>query len=140
MTDFMVDILIMVIKIGVVLTLVALSVPLMILMERKIIGFMQARIGPKRVGPSGVLQTIADGLKLLLKEDIIPDRADRTVFRIAPVIMLMPAMVAFAVVPFSGTPLEIFGHMVNPWISDVNIGILFILAISSLGGFGIVLG
>ncbi len=128
------------VKIGVVLTLVALAVPLMILMERKIIGFMQARIGPKRVGPSGVLQTIADGLKLLLKEDIIPDKADKTVFRLAPLIILIPAFVAFAVIPFSGTSVTILGQEITPWITDVNIGLLFVISISSVGVFGIVLG
>lgn len=139
-TDLAVNILIMVVKIGVVLTLVALSVPLMILMERKMIGFMQSRIGPKRVGPSGALQTIADGLKLLLKEDIVPDRADPVVFRLAPIIVLMPALAAFSVIPFAGTSLTIFGRTITPWIADVNIGILFILSISSVGVFGIVLG
>ena len=140
LTDITVNILIMLVKIGVVVTLIALSVPLLILMERKIIGFMQARIGPKRVGPSGALQTIADGIKLLLKEDIIPDRADRAVFRLAPLIVLVPALAAFSVIPFSGTSLEFFGHEVTPWITDINIGILFILSISSVGVFGIVLG
>ena len=139
-TEFLANIIMITVKIGVVLTLVALAVPLMILMERKIIGFMQARIGPKRVGPSGVLQTIADGLKLLLKEDIIPDKADKAVFRLAPMLILVPAFVAFAVIPFSGTPVELFGQEVTPWITDVNIGLLFILSISSIGVFGIVLG
>jgi NADH-quinone oxidoreductase subunit H len=138
--DFIVNLVIIVLKVGVVLTLVAVSVPLNVLLERKIIGFMQARIGPKRVGPSGSLQTIADGVKLLLKEDIIPDRADKAVFRLAPVMALIPAFVAFAVIPFSGTPVEIFGHRVTPWITDVNIGILFIVSITSVGVYGIVLG
>ena len=140
LSDIFINVLIIVVKIGIVLTVVALSVPLLILMERKIIGFMQARIGPKRVGPSGALQTIADGLKLLLKEDIIPDRADRAVFRLAPIIVLVPALAAFSVIPFSGTPLEVFGQEITPWITDLNIGVLFILSISSVGVFGVVLG
>jgi NADH-quinone oxidoreductase subunit H len=134
------NLIVIIVKIGVVLTFVALSVPLMILLERKIIGFMQSRVGPTRVGPSGILQTIADGLKLLLKEDIIPDRADRAVFRLAPVIMLIPAFVAFAVIPFGGESVTVFGQTVTPWISDVNIGVLFIISITSLGVFGVVLG
>ena len=129
-----------VVQIVVVMGLVILAVPIMVLMERKVIGFMQSRIGPKRVGPSGALQTIADGVKLLLKEDIIPDRADKMVFRIAPIIVLMPALAAFAVVPFSGTSLNLFGLEIKPWVTDINIGVLFILAITSVGIFGVVLG
>ena len=122
-----------VVQIVVVMGLVILAVPILVLMERKVIGFMQSRIGPKRVGPSGALQTIADGIKLLLKEDIIPDRADKMVFRIAPIIVLMPALAAFAVVPLSGTSLNLFGLEIKPWVTDINIGVLFILAITSVG-------
>ena len=111
----------------------------LVLLERKVIAFMQVRLGPRRVGPHGLLQPVADILKLLLKEDIVPTRADRIVFYLAPVILLLPAMAAFAVIPFSGTPFQIGGVEIRPWITDVNIGVLYLLAISSLGVYGIVM-
>jgi len=99
-------------------------------MERKVLAFIQARLGPMRVGPWGLLQPVADGIKLLLKEDIIPAGADKWVFLLAPVISVVAAFTVFAVIPFAG----------NFFITDVNIGILFILAVSSLGIYGIILG
>lgn len=105
----------------------------LVLMERKVLAFMQARLGPMRVGPWGLLQPIADGLKLLLKEDIVPAGADKYIFLIAPAISVAAAFTAFAVVPFGP---EDKGFV----ISDINIGLLFILAVSSLGIYGIILG
>jgi NADH-quinone oxidoreductase subunit H len=133
-----------VIQIGVVVSLVMLSVAYLTLLERKVIAFMQVRLGPRRVGPHGILQPIADALKLLIKEDIVPEKADRLVYWLAPCIALVPALIAFAVIPFSGEPLTFtfLGQpfTITPWITDVNIGLLYLLAISSLGVFGIVLG
>jgi NADH-quinone oxidoreductase subunit H len=105
----------------------------LVLMERKVLAFMQARLGPMRVGPWGLLQPIADGLKLLLKEDLVPAGADRPLFLLAPVISLVAAFTVFAVVPFGP---QSQGFV----ISDTNIGLLFILAVSSLGIYGIILG
>jgi NADH-quinone oxidoreductase subunit H len=105
----------------------------LVLMERKVLAFMQARLGPMRVGPWGLLQPIADGLKLLLKEDIVPAGADKFVFLISPAISVAAAFTAFAVIPFGP---QDKGFV----ISDINIGLLFVLAVSSLGIYGIILG
>ncbi|MFQ5662325.1 MAG: NADH-quinone oxidoreductase subunit H [Terriglobia bacterium] len=98
--------------------------------ERKILADLQVRVGPMRVGPHGLLQPIADGLKLLLKEDIIPQGADKTIFWLAPVISVVAAFTAFSLIPFAS----------NFMVTDVNVGLLFVLGISSLGIFGIILG
>jgi len=100
-----------------------------VLMERKIMADMQARLGPMRVGPHGLLQPLADAVKLLIKEDIIPEEADKVVFLLAPLISVTAAMTAYAAIPF-GPGFQ---------IAEMNIGILFILAVSSMGIFGIVL-
>jgi len=118
------------IKILVVFLVLSIVIMYIVYVERKVLAFMQARLGPMRVGPWGALQAIADPLKLMLKEDIIPSQADKTVFMIAPVIGVMAALSVFAVIPFAG----------NFYIADVNIGILLILAVSSLGIYGIILG
>jgi NADH-quinone oxidoreductase subunit H len=127
-------------KIAVVLGVVSLVVAYMTLAERKVLGFIQARLAPRRVGPHGILQPIADGLKLLIKEDITPDRADRLAFLLAPVVTIIPAFSAFAVIPFAGHALGAMGYEVQPWITDVNIGVLYVLSITSLGIYGIILG
>jgi NADH-quinone oxidoreductase subunit H len=118
------------IKIVIVLLVVAGVVAYLVYMERKVLAFMQARLGPMRVGPWGLLQPIADAIKLLLKEDLVPAGSDKALFLLAPAISVAAAFTVFSVIPFAG----------NFFISDINIGILFILAISSLGIYGIVLG
>jgi NADH-quinone oxidoreductase subunit H len=102
--------------------------------ERKIVAWMQTRIGPNRTGPGGVLQSFADALKLLTKEDIVPSSADRILFVVAPILMLVPAFLAVSVVPFGTT----FGSQ-PAQITDLNVGLLFILAMGSLQVYGIVL-
>ncbi len=107
--------------------------------ERKVMAAMQDRMGPTRTGPKGLLQPMADGIKLLGKEDLIPAHADKLVFFFAPLVTFVTAIVAVAVIPFGGT-VEIFGRDVNLFITDLNVGALFILAIGSAGVYGIILG
>ncbi|HEV8334989.1 MAG TPA: NADH-quinone oxidoreductase subunit NuoH [Candidatus Polarisedimenticolia bacterium] len=128
-------------QILVVLGVVSLVVTYLTLLERKILGFMQLRLAPRRVGPHGILQPIADAVKLLIKEDIVPDKADRLLFTLAPILTIIPAFTALAVIPFSGGgTIDLFGYSIHPWIADVNVGVVFLLAISSLGVYGIMLG
>ena len=146
-------------QISMVMGVVLLTVAVLTLLERKVLAWMQDRMGPMEVGPYGILQPIADGLKLFFKEDIIPSGANKFLFSIAPIIVFMTALVGFVVIPF-GPNIEIDlppSWVVNglhdaigvsvpivtvtPFIiSDINIGILLILAFTSLGAYGIILG
>jgi NADH-quinone oxidoreductase subunit H len=125
-------------KIVVLLNAVLVAVTYMTLLERKVIAWVQVRLGPMRVGPQGVLQPIADAVKLILKEDITPVKADRWVFTLAPILSMVPALIAFAVIPF-GSDLTIFGYRVSLYIADINVGMLYIVAITSIGVYGIIL-
>src|ERR671914_1009491 len=107
--------------------------------ERKVLAAMQDRVGPNRTGPKGLLQPIADGIKLLGKEDLIPAHADKVVFYFAPLIVFIVAITRVAVIPFGNT-ITVFGHPVNLWVTDLNVGALFLLAFGSLGVYGIILG
>ena len=127
------------IKIVVVVHILLIGVMAMILAERKVSGWIQDRHGPNRVGPWGILQPIADGVKFMLKEDLIPDHVDKPIYLLAPAIILVPALVTCGVVPF-GSSITISGYEIPLQIADVNIGVLYILAITSLGVYGVVLG
>jgi NADH-quinone oxidoreductase subunit H len=114
------------------------AVLFMVWFERKVIADMQNRIGPNRAGPWGLLQTLADGIKLFFKEDLLPERADRGVFKLAPYLSAVPAFLAFAVVPIGGT-VTIAGHRTHLQLADPPIGILFLLAMSSIAVYGVML-
>ena len=123
-------------KIIILLNAVLVAVTYMVLLERKVIAWVQSRLGPMRVGPYGALQPIADAVKLLTKEDITPARADRWVFTLAPIIVMVPALIVFAVIPF-GPEVDLFGRSVPLYITDVNVGQLSIVSVASLGVYGI---
>ncbi|MFD5176480.1 NADH-quinone oxidoreductase subunit NuoH [Nocardia sp. NPDC058379] len=106
--------------------------------ERKVVAWMQMRVGPNRIGPGGMFQSIADGVKMALKEDIIPAIVDKPIFVLAPIISVIPAFMAFAVIPF-GPEVSIFGQQTALQLTDMPVGVLYILAITSIGVYGIVL-
>jgi NADH-quinone oxidoreductase subunit H len=127
-----------VVKIVIVFNILLLVVAYMTYMERKLMGRIQVRLGPMRVGFHGLLQPIADGIKLMFKEDVIPREANRWVFVAAPMMTLIPAIASFAIIPF-GDSVTVLGVSVDLVIADVNIGILYFFALSSLGVLGFVM-
>lgn len=133
-----IDLLIIVGKVVAAFVLWLLSTALLIWGERRLVSKMQVRVGPNRLGPFGLLQTIADGAKLFFKEDISPNNIDRWVYLAAPIISATIALVTFAVIPFGGT-FEVSGREVTLQVWDPNIGILWVLATGSIGVYGIVL-
>jgi len=110
----------------------------MVLLERKVIAWAQSRLGPMRVGPYGILQPVADAVKLMIKEDITPTRADKWVFTAAPIIAMVPALIVYAVIPF-GPEVSLFGRQVTLYITDINVGLLYVVSVASVGVYGIIL-
>ncbi|MEJ5312890.1 MULTISPECIES: NADH-quinone oxidoreductase subunit NuoH [Anaerolinea] len=108
------------------------------LFERRMIAKFQARIGPNRAGPWGLLQPVADGLKLIFKEELIPAHADKVMFVLAPVITVIPSLIVTAVVPWGGV-VDLFGRKVPLYLADVNVGLLYIMAVTSISVYGITL-
>jgi len=126
------------IKVFVVFNLIMVGVALLTLLERRVCAWMQDRLGPNRVGPQGILQPAADGLKNFLKEETSPAMADKTLFTLAPIVSFVPALLTFGVIPFAA-PLPTRWGVVPMVVADLPVGFLYILAISSLGVYGIVL-
>jgi NADH-quinone oxidoreductase subunit H len=132
------DWILLIARVVIVFFVLLIAVMLYVWFERKVIADFQTRKGPMRAGPRGVLITLADGIKLFFKEGITPTNADRAVYIVAPVIAMLPAFLAFAVIPF-GTHTTLFGRVVPFQIADLNVGVLWVLAMTSLGIYAIVL-
>src|SRR5438045_5767187 len=125
-------------KVVIVLNGTLVAVTCMVLLEREVIAWAQSRLGPMRVGPYGILQPVADAVKLMIKEDITPVRADKWVFTAAPIISMVPALIVYAVIPF-GPKITLFGRQVSLYITDINVGLLYIVSVASVGVYGIIL-
>jgi len=135
---------IVLIKVVMAFILLLVSVMLMVWFERKLVADMHNRIGPAEAGPFGILQTLADGIKLFFKEDLIPDRADRVVFKLAPYLSLVPAFLVFSIVPIGGDfsgdgTVTWFGETTYLQVADPPVGVLFFLALSSVAVYGVML-
>ncbi|MCB0977246.1 MAG: NADH-quinone oxidoreductase subunit H, partial [Acidimicrobiales bacterium] len=133
-------------KAVVTLAICLVATMLMIWFERKIISDLQNRVGPNRAGPWGILQTLADGLKVILKEDLLPDKADKWVFRLAPILAMVPAFITFGLIPIGGDftdgkggMVEMFGHKTFLQLANPDAGVLVILAMSSIAVYGVML-
>ena len=142
----LVVVLIVVVKAAITLGITLVATMLMIWFERKVVSDLQNRIGPNRAGPFGILQTLADGLKVLLKEDLIPDRSDRIVFRLAPILTMVPAFITFGLIPLGGDfrhhnggVVKMFGHQTVLQLANPGSGVLVILAMSSIAVYGVML-
>jgi len=135
----LVDILIVLAKILVVIGVNMTLLMILILAERRISAFMQDRYGPNRVGPQGMFQPIADGVKFFLKEDVIPTQVEKVLYVLAPALVLTPALLTFAVIPF-GQPFTAIGREITMQIASLNVGLLYIFALVSLTVYGLVLG
>jgi NADH-quinone oxidoreductase subunit H len=138
-TQWILGFILLVIKLGAALLALLLCAAYLVLAERKLLARMQIRFGPNRAGPFGILQPIADLIKMMTKEDLIPREADRVIFRYAPAVAAATAMLIFAVVPF-GDSLTLWGNRIPLVITDLNVGLLAVLGLSSLGVYGVALG
>ena len=141
-----VETLILVIKVLVVFIVGLVGTMLMVWFERKVVAYMQNRIGPDKAGPKGILQTLADGTKLFFKEDLIPDKSDRFVFKLAPYLAFVPAFLVWSVIPLGGDfsggkdgSIKIGSHVTKLQLADPPVGVLLLLALSSIAVYGIML-
>lgn len=139
MTPWVLGFIVLLVKLLLVLVGLLLTAAYLVLLERKFLGRLQIRYGPNRAGRYGLLQPFADTIKMLTKEDVVPEAADRVIFLLAPAVVAAEALLIFAVVPF-GRDTMIFGVKVPMVIADLNIGLLYVFALSSLGVYGVALG
>jgi NADH-quinone oxidoreductase subunit H len=139
MTAVILGYIILLVKLGLVLVGLLLVAAYLVYAERKLLARLQIRLGPNRAGPFGIWQPLADAVKLLVKEDIVPSQADRLIFLLAPAVVAGTALMIFAVVPF-GQGWTIGGHPIPLVVTDLNVGLLYVLALSSLGVYGVALG
>lgn len=137
--DWLLGFILLLVKIAVMLGILLLAASYLVWLERKLLARFQIRLGPNRAGIFGLLQPIADAIKLLTKEDLIPDEADSRIFQLAPAVVAFTALLMFAVVPV-GPDIALFDRPVPMVISDINVGLLFVFALSSLGVYGVALG
>ena len=133
------DILLFIAKLGLVFFIILTLAAYLVFAERRILAWIQDRQGPNRVGPFGLLQPLADLIKMLAKEDVLPAEADKWLFYLAPAMAAVPAIMTFAVIPF-GAPLKVMGREVTMQVADVNVGLLFFMALSSIAVYGVALG
>ena len=138
MTELSLRVAVSLAQIAVVMGVVMLTVMILTLAERKVLGWMQDRMGSMEVGPYGILQPVADGLKLFFKEDIIPAGANKFMFSLAPILAMVPALIVYAVIPF-GSEINLFGRQVSLYITDINVGLLYVVSVASVGVYGIIL-
>ena len=139
MLDWFVGFIILIVKLGLVLLALLLLAAYLVWVERKFLARLQIRYGPNRAGKYGLLQPIADSIKMLIKEDIVPATADRFIFLLAPAVVATTALMMFAVVPF-GSQITLWGRQIPLVITDLNVGLLYIFALSSLGVYGVAMG
>jgi len=137
--EWMIGIIVLIVKCGLILVGLLLLAAYLVWLERKFLARLQIRYGPNRAGKFGLLQPIADVVKLMTKEDTVPEAADRTIFLLAPAVVATAALLLFAVIPF-GKSLTLWGREIPLVIADLNIGLLFLFALSSLGVYGVALG
>jgi NADH-quinone oxidoreductase subunit H len=137
--DWILGFIVLIVKLTVVLVGLLLLAAYLVLVERKFLGRLQIRYGPNRAGKFGLLQPFADTIKMLTKEDIVPAEADRVIFLLAPAVVAMEALLIFAVVPF-GASITLLGQKIPMVITDLNVGVLYVFALASLGVYGVALG
>jgi NADH-quinone oxidoreductase subunit H len=139
MTAWIIGLIILLVKLSLVLVGLLLLAAYLVFAERKLLARLQIRLGPNRAGPFGLMQPLADAVKLLTKEDVVPNKADRLIFLFAPAVVAATALLIFAVVPF-GQGWTISDHRIPMVVADLNVGLLYVLALSSIGVYGVALG